>query len=209
MRVCLRPMLIMCFALTAAASAWSQSNPPAPTVNAPKRGPARTVQLGEVFFYYYETPEASAATTTFYLSGSKSKSMTFDYVAMNAIFVNTGAKLTTPDFVRLIIFAGTYRDGCKYQDRYANKINGHLALNIVADQQTVVSQNLPLTQTASMETRKGKLCTEWYDFQLSYDQFVRLSMAKEAQLSLGTRQFEIKDPHRAALRTMSSGIGRF
>src|SRR4030095_1103268 len=115
-------------------------------------------------------------------------------VAMNAIFVNTGAKLTTPDFVRLIIFAGTYRDGCKYQDRYADKINGYLALNIVADQQTMVSQNLPLTQTASMETRKGKLCTEWYDFQLSYDQFVRLSTAKEAQLSLGTRQFEIKDP---------------
>ena len=177
--------------------------------NPGNRGPFKTIKIGNATFSYYQEPETVVAATTFYVSGSKTKSVVVDYVGLTVFFGCPGKQLHEPSVVRFNLVAGTYRDGCKYKDRYADQDNHSLQVNILSDQQTIFSGGLPLPSAHIIDTRNGKLCTELYDFEMPYQQFGRLVQGGKAAIRLGSREFPLKEDHLRALRVMQSGIGQY
>ncbi|HEY6045523.1 MAG TPA: hypothetical protein VIU65_02905 [Pyrinomonadaceae bacterium] len=194
--------------LLLAASVGTAQTLPEPQTPGPGQA-ARTVKIGRTRFYYYEKPEAVAATTSFYISGSETKSGLFDFVALTVAFYNRGPRLTTPSVVRFNIFAATYRDGCKYRDKYANQATPKLHLNILADEKSLFAADLSVGQVGEVETRHGHVCSEMYIFEMTYEQFLTLLAARKAEMSLGTRAFKLKGDHLTAMRTMKHGIGQY
>jgi len=179
------------------------------SANPRSHAPVRSIKIGKASFHYYAEPEVVVATTTFYISGSETKSVLFDFVALTAVFYNPGPRLATPQSVRFNVAASTYRDGCKYRDQYADHSTNQLHLNIVADEQSVFATDLKTEQVGEVMTRHGKVCSELYGFELPYEKFERLVEARKAAVMLGTRSFELKHDHLEAMRTMKTGIGRY
>ena len=181
------------------------------SVDEPARGhgPTKTIKLGKARFDYYENPEAVAASTTFYVSGSETKSHVYDFVALNVAFYNRGKSLMKPSAVHFSIYTATYRDGCKFRERYANQNRHLLEVNLITNDLLLFQVDLALTPTSVRDTRNGKLCMESYRFTTSFEQFVQLTQGRKAKLNLGTREFTIKANHLDALRAMVNGIGRY
>ena len=173
------------------------------------RGPTKTIKLGKARFDYYENPEAVAASTTFYVSGSETKAHIYDFVALNVAFYNRGKSIMKPSAVHFNVYAVTYRDGCKFRERYANQDRHLLEVNLITNDLSLFQVDLALTPTSFRDTRYGKLCAESYHFTTSFDQFVQLTQGRKAKLNLGSREFTIKANHLDALRTMVNGIGRY
>lgn len=197
------------FLLVAASFGRSQSPDESKNLPGPKHDPIRVIKIDKTRFSYYGTPEAVAASTTFYISGSEGTSVVFDFVGFTASFYNAGKQLRQPSFVQINLVASTYRDGCKYKDKYANPDNHKLHVSIFADNQSLISTDLPLPPTSIRQTRHGNLCTEVYQFEIPYEQFVQLTGARNAAVTLGTREFEIKKDHLSSLRVMKDGVGRY
>jgi hypothetical protein len=195
--------------LTIASPAPSQSLLEMQMPDDRNHSPTRTIKIGNASFYYYQTPEAVVATTSFYVSGNGRTAGVFDFVALTIFFYNPGKNLVEPSVVRFNVVASTYRDGCKYKDKYADKNLNQLHLSVFADQQSVFSTGLSLPPTTIVNTSNGKVCTELYGFQISYQQFIRLTDARKAAMRLGIREFKISEDHLNALRTMKDGIGRY
>jgi hypothetical protein len=195
--------------LTVASWACAQSSAQTQMPTERNRSPTKTIRIGKANFYYYQSPDAVVATTSFYVSGSERTAGVFDFVALTVFFYNPGKNLVEPSVVRFNVVASTYRDGCKYKDKYADKNLNQLRLSVFADQQSIFSTGLSLPPTAIVNTRNGKMCTELYGFQISYQQFVRVTDARKAAMSLGIREFKISEDHLNTLRTMKDGIGRY
>jgi hypothetical protein len=161
--------------------------------------PVRTIKIGKASFSYYEIPEAVAAYATFYVSGSERSSLYKDFVALTVHFSNRGKNLTVPSSVQFDFDATSYRDGCKYKD------NHHLIISV--DNQPLLSTDLSLVQASTNENLKR--CIELYAFQMPYEQFVQLANARKVELRLGIKEFQLKEDHLKALRTMKDGIGHY
>ena len=191
------PRILMALALVLTVAVLSYAQSPSDTQI--RRGPVKTIRIGKASFSYYETPEAVAAHTTFYVSGSERTSLVWDFVALTVFFSNRGKHLTAPSSVQFNLNATTYRDGCKYKDSH------HLIIS--ADNQTLISTDLSWAQVSTNEHLRR--CIELYTFRMSYEQFVQLANAKKVDMKLGRKELNLKEDHLNALRTMENGIGHY
>jgi len=171
------------------------------------RNPVRTAKIGLARFDYYENPQAVAASATFYLSGSQTHSMVFDFVAVTVAFVTRGASLQKPSAVHFNFAVATYRDGCKIRDRYADK--GLLRIALMADDESAFETDLTLTRASELKTRNGKMCMEVYAFQMPFDSLVTLASAGKASFILGPRSLGFQRKQLDALKVLVNGIGRY
>jgi hypothetical protein len=162
--------------------------------------PVKTIIIGKARFSYYEMPEVTAASASFYINGATTAHLK-NFVGLTAIFGNHGKSLTAPSCVRFLLTAATYRDGCMYRDDH------HLTITL--DKEALISTDLSTTPVSTRETRFGKVCTELYEFSLSYEQFLQLAGAKKVRLAFGPKEFGLKEEHLNALRTMRDGVGRY
>lgn len=172
-----------------------------------RRNPVRTVKVDRARFDYYENPQVVAASTTFYLSGSQTNSLVFDFIAVTVAFGNRGTSLSQPAAVDFHFVTATYRDGCKIRDRYADK--GRLRVALIADGVSLHETDLILTDVGETKTRNGKLCMEIYGFQISFDLLTKLASARRATFFLGPRSLGFQREDLDAVKVLVNGVGTY
>lgn len=193
-------------------SAWPgrpQSPSTSPLPSASSRNAVRTINVGAARFAYYENPQAVAAGATFYLSGSQTNSVVFDYIAVTVAFANSGPSLRRPNTVNFVFVVATYRDGCKVRDRYVNSDKSNLRVVLIADDASVFESDLRLTPVNITKTRNGNLCTEMYLFEMPFDSLTKLASSRKGTLTLGPRSLSFARNHLDSLKVIVDGIGRY
>jgi hypothetical protein len=197
--------LIAVFVLiSSVAVAQSPTASPEPAAS---RNPVRTIKIDRTRFDYYENPQSVAASTTFYVSGSETNSLVFDFIAITIAFANHGLSLRPPTTVNFHFVVATYRDGCKIRDRYAD--NGRLRVTLGADDVSLYQTDLVLTVVSETKTRNGKMCLESYGFDMPFESLSKLVAARKASLTLGPRSLDFQRKHLDALKVLVNGIGRY
>lgn len=199
---------LIVFLMVCAGPGHTQSPAGSTQPSIPSRNPIRTIKVGDARFDYYENP-AVAASSTFYLSGSHTNSLVFDFIGVTVAFANPGTSLRQPSRVNFHFVVATYRDGCKVRDRYASSDKSSLRVVINADEVSVFESDLPLAPVNVTQTRNGNLCMEMYFFEMPFDSLTRLASAGKATFAIGPRSLGFQRKHLDSLKVLVDGIGRY